>query len=47
MNIFFNVVYLSDTVDEKKKRMDSYIKDVVKDCKRNIKQYLKFHEDEA
>lgn len=40
-------VDLSDTVDEKKKRMDSYIKDVVKDCKRNIKQYLKFHEDEA
>nr|XP_048313580.1 synaptonemal complex protein 3-like [Myodes glareolus] len=38
---------LSDTVDEKKKRMDSYIKGVVKDCKRNIKQYLKFHEDEA
>ncbi|XP_049989292.1 synaptonemal complex protein 3-like [Alexandromys fortis] len=40
-------VGLSDTVDEKKKRMDSYIKDVAKDCKRNIKQYLKFHEDEA
>lgn len=47
MNIFFNIVGLSETVDEKKKRMDSYINDVVNDCKRNIKQYLKFHEDEA
>ncbi|XP_040599835.1 synaptonemal complex protein 3-like [Mesocricetus auratus] len=37
---------LSSDVTEKKKRMEAYIKGVAQDCKKNIKQHLKFHEDE-
>ncbi|XP_036031495.1 synaptonemal complex protein 3-like [Onychomys torridus] len=37
---------VSNAVTEKKKRMELYIKGVVKDCNKNIKQHLKFHEDE-
>uniref|UniRef100_A0A8C8TZG8 Predicted gene 773 n=1 Tax=Peromyscus maniculatus bairdii TaxID=230844 RepID=A0A8C8TZG8_PERMB len=37
---------VSSTVTEKKKRMESSIEGVVKDCNKNIKQHLKFHEDE-
>ncbi|ERE65421.1 Cor1/Xlr/Xmr family containing protein [Cricetulus griseus] len=38
---------LSSAVTEKKRSMKSYIKGVVKDCKKNIKERLKFHEDAA
>lgn len=47
MNIFFNEANLSSAVTEKKRSMKSYIKGVVKDCKKNIKERLKFHEDAA
>ncbi|XP_051034571.1 synaptonemal complex protein 3 [Phodopus roborovskii] len=38
---------LSSAVTEKKRRMEAYIKGVVKDCNKSIKQHLKFHEDEV
>ncbi|KAL6034166.1 hypothetical protein STEG23_000473, partial [Scotinomys teguina] len=37
---------VSSAFTEKKKIMESYIKRVAKDCSKNIKQHLKFHEDE-
>ncbi|XP_034342045.1 synaptonemal complex protein 3-like [Arvicanthis niloticus] len=39
--------HLNNAVLEKKKRMESYIKDVVKDCDRHIKQHWKVHQDEV
>ncbi|XP_055462695.1 synaptonemal complex protein 3-like [Psammomys obesus] len=37
---------LSSVVVENKTRMQSYIKSVVKDCNRNIKEHWKVHQDE-
>ncbi|XP_052026305.1 synaptonemal complex protein 3-like [Apodemus sylvaticus] len=39
-------VHLSSAVLEKKKRMETYIKGVVKDCDKHIKQHWKAHQDE-
>lgn len=39
--------HLSSAVVEKKRRMESYIKDVVKDCDKHIKQHWKVHQDEV
>ncbi|XP_028616052.1 synaptonemal complex protein 3-like [Grammomys surdaster] len=39
--------HLNNVVLEKKKRMESYIKDVVKDCDRHIKQHWKVLQDEV
>ncbi|CAH6780030.1 Gm773 [Phodopus roborovskii] len=38
---------LQDRLQNNKRRMEAYIKGVVKDCNKSIKQHLKFHEDEV